>query len=73
MAAKYRQHGYQDRDHESRKGSGEKSGAPPPKKDNSFWPEARQSAGYARGFTLHAVRHGVAGNADERSVSEVRI
>jgi hypothetical protein len=38
--AKYRQHGYQDRDHESRKGSGEKAGGgtPPPKKDNSFGP-----------------------------------
>ena len=33
MAAKYRQHGYQDRDRESRKGSGEKSGAAPPKRD----------------------------------------
>ena len=39
MAAKYRQHGYQDRDHESRKGGGERpSGAPPPKRDNSFGP-----------------------------------
>ena len=40
MAAKYRQHGYQDRDHESRKGPGEKSGAAPagPKKDNTFGP-----------------------------------
>jgi hypothetical protein len=38
VAAKYRQHGYQDRDHESRR-SGEKSGtAPPPKKDHSFGP-----------------------------------
>ena len=36
--AKYRQHGYQDRDHESRKGGGEKSGAPPPKRDNTFGP-----------------------------------
>ena len=38
--AKYRQHGYQDRDHESRKGSGEKAGGgtPLPKKDNSFGP-----------------------------------
>src|SRR5438309_3406324 len=39
VAAKYRQHGYQDRDRESRKGSGENSGgAPPPKKDNTFGP-----------------------------------
>src|ERR1700735_2828257 len=42
VAAKYRQHGYQDRDREERKGShekfGEKSGSPPPKKDNSFGP-----------------------------------
>ena len=38
FVAKYRQHGYQDRDHESRKGSGEKSGAPPPKRDNTFGP-----------------------------------
>ena len=38
MAAKYRQHGYQDRDHESRKGAGEKSGAQPPKRDNTFGP-----------------------------------
>lgn len=40
MAAKYRQHGYQDRDHEdSRKGSGEKSaGAASPKRDNTFGP-----------------------------------
>jgi predicted RNA-binding Zn-ribbon protein involved in translation (DUF1610 family) len=38
VAAKYRQHGYQDRDHESRKGSFEKSGAAPPKKDNTFGP-----------------------------------
>lgn len=41
--AKYRQHGYQDRDQESRKGSGEqgpreKSGAAQPKKDNTFGP-----------------------------------
>ncbi|MGA1987123.1 MAG: hypothetical protein ABSG72_12720 [Candidatus Sulfotelmatobacter sp.] len=41
--AKYRQHGYQDRDREeSRKGSGEKfgekSGAAPPKRDNTFGP-----------------------------------
>ena len=41
MAAKYRQHGYQDRDREeSRKGSGEKSGgAPSPKWDLSFGPK----------------------------------
>ena len=38
MAAKYRQHGYQDRDNEPRKGSGERSGTPPPKKDNIFGP-----------------------------------
>ncbi|MGA8868653.1 MAG: hypothetical protein WB510_16885 [Candidatus Sulfotelmatobacter sp.] len=40
MAAKYRQHGYQDRDREqAHKGSGEKSGpAPPPKRDNTFGP-----------------------------------
>ena len=42
MAAKYRQHGYQDRDRYSHKASGEKlgekSGAPPPKWDNSFGP-----------------------------------
>ena len=42
MAAKYRQHGYQDRDRDSQKGSGEKfgekSGAAPPKRDNSFGP-----------------------------------
>ena len=38
MAAKYRQHGYQDRDRESHKGPTEKSGAPPPKRDNSFGP-----------------------------------
>jgi NAD-dependent SIR2 family protein deacetylase len=38
VAAKYRQHGYQDRD-QPRKGSGEKSGsAPPPKKDDTFGP-----------------------------------
>jgi predicted RNA-binding Zn-ribbon protein involved in translation (DUF1610 family) len=41
--AKYRQHGYQDRDREERKGSGEKFGeksgpAPPPKRDNTFGP-----------------------------------
>jgi predicted RNA-binding Zn-ribbon protein involved in translation (DUF1610 family) len=42
VAAKYRQHGYQDRDRDSNKASGEKlgekSGAPPPKWDNSFGP-----------------------------------
>jgi hypothetical protein len=41
--AKYRQHGYQDRDRESSKGSGEqgpreKSGPAPPKRDNTFGP-----------------------------------
>jgi len=39
VAAKYRQHGYQDRDHESRKSSGEKSGAPLPNKDLTFGPK----------------------------------
>lgn len=40
MAAKYRQHGYQDRDRdEPRKGSREKSGSTaPPKKDDTFGP-----------------------------------
>ena len=42
MVAKYRQHGYQDRDYQSRKGSGEKSGeksgAGAPKRDNMFGP-----------------------------------
>jgi predicted RNA-binding Zn-ribbon protein involved in translation (DUF1610 family) len=38
VAAKYRQHGYQDRDRESRKGAGEKSGAAPPKRDDTFGP-----------------------------------
>jgi hypothetical protein len=46
VAAKYRQHGYQDRDRDSQKGSGEKfgeksgekSGSAPPKRDNSFGP-----------------------------------
>jgi len=42
FVAKYRQHGYQDRDREERKGSGEKfgekSGAAPPKRDNTFGP-----------------------------------
>ena len=40
--AKYRQHGYQDRDRDDQRkrsgGSGEKSGAPPPKRDNTFGP-----------------------------------
>jgi predicted RNA-binding Zn-ribbon protein involved in translation (DUF1610 family) len=36
--AKYRQHGYQDRDWESRKGSAEKPAAPPAKRDNTFGP-----------------------------------
>jgi len=36
--AKYRQHGYQDRDHESHKGSGERASSPPPKRDNTFGP-----------------------------------
>jgi phage FluMu protein Com len=39
--AKYRQHGYQDRDRDNeRKGSGERSGAgaSPPKRDNTFGP-----------------------------------
>ena len=36
--AKYRQHGYQDRDREPRKESGEKSGVAPPKRDNTFGP-----------------------------------
>jgi hypothetical protein len=35
---KYRQRGYQDRGEEPRKGSGEKSGPPPPKNDNTFGP-----------------------------------
>ena len=41
MAAKYRQHGYQDSDHESRKESGKVSGeksSAPPKRDNTFGP-----------------------------------
>ena len=83
--AKYRQHGYQDRDRDdSRKGSsgerssgerssGERSGTPHPKKDNTFGPETGQSAGHAGGFTVHAVRHGAAGDAAERAVSEVRV
>ena len=38
--AKYRQHGYQDRDRESHKGSGERpsGAAAPPKRDNTFGP-----------------------------------
>jgi hypothetical protein len=36
--AKYRQHGYQDSDRESRKGSREKPLTPPPKRDNTFGP-----------------------------------
>ena len=41
--AKYRQHGYQDRDRDDdrnreRQGSGERTGAPPPKRDNTFGP-----------------------------------
>jgi phage FluMu protein Com len=40
--AKYRQHGYQDRDRdrdrEPRKESGERSGPAPPKRDNTFGP-----------------------------------
>src|SRR4029077_4961505 len=41
VAAKYRQHGYQDRDREeSRKGSGEKSGGGgPPKREPTFGPK----------------------------------
>jgi hypothetical protein len=40
VAAKYRQHGYQDRDRDERKsGSGEKSGTPLPKRDNTFGPK----------------------------------
>jgi hypothetical protein len=39
VAAKYRQHGYQDRDEKPRRESGEKSGPPPPKKDNTFGPK----------------------------------
>jgi len=40
VAAKYRQHGYQDRDRdEPHKGSGERpASAPPPKRDNTFGP-----------------------------------
>jgi predicted RNA-binding Zn-ribbon protein involved in translation (DUF1610 family) len=38
VAAKYQQHGYQDRDRESHKGSGDKSGASPPKRDDTFGP-----------------------------------
>ena len=37
--AKYRQHGYQDRDREEQhKGGGEKPGFAPPKRDNTFGP-----------------------------------
>ncbi len=41
--AKYRQHGYQDRDRDDAAkkgshGSGEQSGSPPPKRDNTFGP-----------------------------------
>jgi hypothetical protein len=39
VAAKYRQHGYQDRDEKPRRESGEKSGPAPPKKDNTFGPK----------------------------------
>src|SRR5437868_4331722 len=35
---KYRQPGYQDRGDEPRKVGGEKSGSPPPKRDNTFGP-----------------------------------
>jgi hypothetical protein len=40
VAAKYRQHGYQDRDRDDkpRRESGDKSGAAPPKKENTFGP-----------------------------------
>jgi len=38
VAAKYRQHGYQDRDEKSRRESGEKSGTAPPKRDDTFGP-----------------------------------
>jgi hypothetical protein len=39
VAAKYRQHGYQDRDEKPRRESGDRSGpAPPPKRDNTFGP-----------------------------------
>jgi hypothetical protein len=37
FVAKYRQPGYQDRD-DQRKGAGEKTGSPPPKRDNTFGP-----------------------------------
>jgi predicted RNA-binding Zn-ribbon protein involved in translation (DUF1610 family) len=39
VAAKYRQHGYQDRDEKPRRESGEKPGTAPPKKDNTFGPK----------------------------------
>jgi predicted RNA-binding Zn-ribbon protein involved in translation (DUF1610 family) len=35
---KYRQHGYQDRGEDERRGSGQKSGPPPSKKDMTFGP-----------------------------------
>jgi hypothetical protein len=38
VAAKYRQHGYQDRDEKPRKESAEKSSGAPPKRDNTFGP-----------------------------------
>jgi hypothetical protein len=39
VAAKYRQHGYQDRDFESQKSSSQKSATPPAaKRDNTFGP-----------------------------------
>jgi hypothetical protein len=36
--AKYRQHGYQDRDRDERKGSSARPSAPAPKRDNTFGP-----------------------------------
>lgn len=38
MAAKYRQHGYQDRDEKPRREPGENTGPAPPKRDNTFGP-----------------------------------
>ncbi len=38
MAAKYRQHGYQDRDEKPRRESGEKPSSSPARKDNTFGP-----------------------------------
>jgi hypothetical protein len=38
VAAKYRQHGYQDRDEKPRRESAEKSSGAPPKRDNTFGP-----------------------------------